>query len=245
MERSITKESNAARSVVPRREYVVDLFDGLAPRYDGVLRAYTLGQDLRWKDVLIRRLHPVAGERILDLACGTGLILERLSNLVGASNVVGADLTKAMLLELGRRRGAYPVVQADAERLPFKSGSFDVVTAGYLLKYVRFDRFLPELRRVLRPNGRFGSYDFSRPIHGTLSGALYSIYLHRFLPAIGGAPRTRGSRWRSVFGFLSRLSETSGWEERVEEGLAQAGFGSVEIVPTSGGAVTWVWARRS
>ena len=244
MERSGAIGPDAGGSVVPPGEFVVDLFDGLAPRYDNVVRAYTFGQDLRWKDVLIRRLHPVQGERVLDLACGTGLILERLSKLVGPSNVVGADLTRSMLRELSRRRGAYPVVQATAERLPFKSESFDVVTAGYLLKYVRLERFLPELGRVLRPGGRFGGYDFSRPLHGTVSGTLYSIYLHQLLPALGGATWARAPRWRKVFEFLPEISERSDWVDGIARGMSRAGFGGVDIVPTSGGAITWVWARK-
>ena len=245
MEGSFTAQADAARDAVPRREFVADLFDGLAPRYDDVLRVYTLGQDLRWKNVLIRRLHPVAGERVLDLACGTGLILERLSKLVGVSNIVGADLSRAMLLELNHRRDGYPIVQADAESLPFKSGSFDVVTAGYLLKYVRLARFLPELVRVLRPSGRFGAYDFSRPMHGTPLGALYSIYLHRLLPVLGRTPGARGRGWRRVFSFLPEISESSRWESRMEGELARAGFSGVEVVPSAGGAITWVWARKS
>jgi demethylmenaquinone methyltransferase/2-methoxy-6-polyprenyl-1,4-benzoquinol methylase len=223
---------------------VVRLFDELAPVYDGILRAYSLGQDLRWKDVLIRRLRPQGGERALDLACGTGLILERLTRIVGETSAVGMDLNRAMLRELLRRRGKCRIVQADAERLPFASGTFDVVTAGYLLKYVRLERFLPELARVLRPGGRFGGYDFSRPTPGTLSGTLYSVYLHRMLPWLGRGGSGRAASWRDVFEFLSQITETSRWEDRARDRLSQAGFTDVELISSLGGAITWVWARK-
>lgn len=230
--------------VPPERDYVVQLFDELAPVYDGILRAYSLGQDLRWKDVLLRRLAPRDGERALDLACGTGLLLERLTRIVGAPSAVGLDLNRAMLNELLRRRGRHPVVQADAEQLPFASGTFDVVTAGYLLKYVRLDRFLPELGRVLRVGGRFGGYDFSRPTAGTLSGTLYSVYLHHMLPTLGRSRAAPPGGWRDVFGFLSHISEASRWESRARDQLSRAGFCDIELVPSLGGAITWVWARK-
>lgn len=238
------RETAHHSSPVPPRDYVGRLFDELAPVYDGVLRGYSLGQDLRWKDVLLRRLHPRAGERVLDLACGTGLIFERLARMAGESNVVGLDLNRAMLQELVRQRGRGRIVQADAESLPFAARTFNVVTAGYLLKYVGLERFLSEVDRVLQPGGRFGGYDFSRPLAGTLSGTAYSVYLHRILPALGRRSTDRPVGWREVFGFLSEVTEASRWEDRVRDHLSRAGFADVEVVPSLGGAITWVWAQK-
>ena len=226
----------------PDRRDVEGLFHELAPRYNRVLLAYSLGQDLRWKEVLIRRLRPKRGERALDLACGTGLILDRLSRRLGPSQVVGLDLNRSMLLASGRPRDRYRLVQGNAVRLPFASESFDIVTSGYLLKYVPLKAFFDEMARVLRPGGRLAAYDFSRPIHASVAGASYSFYLHRILPAIGRARSPH--RWRAVFEFLPQVAESSGWELRVKEFLTRAGFAGIEVVPSLGGAVTWVWARR-
>jgi demethylmenaquinone methyltransferase/2-methoxy-6-polyprenyl-1,4-benzoquinol methylase len=229
---------------LPNRRFVAELFQGFAPRYNGVLLAYSLAQDLRWKEVLVRRLRPERGERALDLGCGTGLILDRLSNVLGESDAVGADINRTMLLQVLHTGASPPLVQANVERLPFASQAFDIVTAGYLLKYVQLDRLFLEVARVLRPGGRFGGYDFSRPIRGTPIGTLYSIYLHRILPWIGrGRGRQRGA-WRSVFEFLPQIVESSGWESRVLDALERAGFVGVEVVPSLGGAITWVWARK-
>jgi ubiquinone/menaquinone biosynthesis C-methylase UbiE len=236
---------SVGEAVLPDRRFVAGLFEGLAPRYNRVLLGYSLGQDLRWKEVLLRRLHLKPGEQALDLACGTGLILDRLSKVLGDAHVVGADINRRMLLEAGRSGSAHRVVQSDAERLPFASGSFDVVSAGYLLKYVQLDRFFREVGRVLRPGGRFGGYDFSRPVRGTATGWLYSLYLHRVLPRAGRGYGEAGNSWRSVFNFLPEVAETSGWEDRVGDALSQAGLGEFQIVPSLGGAITWVWARRA
>lgn len=231
---------------VPDRRFVHALFDGLAPRYDRALLGYTLGQDLRWKHVLLTRLAPRRGERALDLACGTGLLVERLARRVGAENVVGADINRTMLHASRQGRFRSKVVQSTAERLSLRAHSFDIVTAGYLLKYVDLDRFAAELARVLRPGGRFGAYDFSRPIRSTAAGRLYSLFLHRILPVWGrGARRAgRSGSWRTVFDFLPLVAESSRWEERVQESLGRAGFHDVRVVPSMGGAITWVWARR-
>jgi ubiquinone/menaquinone biosynthesis C-methylase UbiE len=136
------------------------------------------------------------------------------------------------------------VVQSNAEQLPFTSGAFEVVTAGYLLKYVQLDRFFREVARVLRPGGRFGGYDFSRPVRGTAAGRLYSVYLHQVLPRVGVRGSSARDAWRSVFDFLPEVAETSGWEERVTGSLTRAGFSRIELVPSLGGAISWVWARK-
>jgi demethylmenaquinone methyltransferase / 2-methoxy-6-polyprenyl-1,4-benzoquinol methylase len=234
----------AERGSLPDRRFVGGLFRELAPRYDRVLLAYSLGQDLRWKEVLVRRMRPVPGERALDVACGTGLILGRLARVLGASRVVGVDLNRAMLLASTHADRAHLVLQANAEQLPLAAETFDLVTAGYLLKYVRLDRFFREVARVLRPGGRFGGYDFSRPMHGTALGTLYSAYLHRILPRVGRGGSHPPGDWREVFEFLGHIAESSGWESRVAGSLEGAGLAVREVRPSLGGAITWVWAAK-
>jgi demethylmenaquinone methyltransferase / 2-methoxy-6-polyprenyl-1,4-benzoquinol methylase len=229
---------------IPDRGFVGQIFRGLAPRYNRVLLAYSLGQDLRWKSVLIRRLRPRKGERALDLACGTGLILGRLATNLGSAGTVGADVSRAMLLEVPPARTPHRLIQADAERLPLAPRRFDIVTAGYLLKYVELDRFFVEVARVLRPGGRFGGYDFSRPTYDTILGRLYSIYLHRILASLGRARGRPEGDWRALFEFLPRIVESSGWESRVQRSIERAGLVGCEIVTSLGGAITWVWARK-
>ncbi len=231
------------RGSPPDRTGVRRLFGWLAPRYDSAVATYSLGQDFRWKHVLVRRLRLRSGERALDLASGTGLILERLIRVLGGSAVVGLDPSRPML-EMSRYESpGRRLVRADAEWLPFRAATFDVVTAGYLFKYVDLERFVAEVRRVLRPGGRLGGYDFSRPTTGTLPGALYGLYLRRVLPWAGRGRRGNDPGWRLLFEFLAQISDRSGWENRVGGALKNAGFVEIELVPSLGGAITWAWAR--
>lgn len=233
--------SRAPPSTPPPREFVRGLFDWLEPNYESAVLLYSWGNDLRWKSELLRRLVPRAGERALDLACGTGLIHRRLVRALGRDAVVGLDLNRAMLLHARERRPDSRLVQADSVRLPFRDAAFDLVTAGYLFKYVPLDALGREIRRVLTPNGRFGGYDFSAPIRDRVVGRLYSGYLHRVLPELGRWPRPGADRWRDLFEFLSRWTTESRWETRVEEAFLRSGFETVERVPSLGGAITWVW----
>jgi len=226
----------------PDRRFVRALFDWLEPNYESAVLVYTLGLDLRWKWELLHRLRPREGERALDLACGTGLIYRRLVRRVGSGSVVGLDLNRAMLLHARRSQPDTQVVRADSVRLPFRDASFDLVTAGYLFKYVPLDLLGSEIKRVLKPGGRFGGYDFSAPLVERPSGWIYARYLHRVLPQVGRW-RARGvDQWGGLFGFLSQIAAESGWEIRVEGAFHQAGFRSVGRVASLGGAITWFWA---
>jgi demethylmenaquinone methyltransferase / 2-methoxy-6-polyprenyl-1,4-benzoquinol methylase len=230
-------------SSLPDRALVRDLFDWLAPKYDGAVTAYSLGQDLRWKWVLLQELAPRKGERALDLASGTGLIYERLEARLGPGRVVGLDINRTMLRGSRRRDRGRRLVMADSVRLPFADESFDLVTAGYLFKYVALDRLAKELRRVLRPGGRFAGYDFSAPTPSSPSGLAYSVFLQRLLPILGRRPSPRPG-WDRLFRFLERLATTSGWEDRIVPALEATGFTGIRRRSALGGPVTWVWACR-
>jgi len=228
--------------VIPDRSRVRALFDWLAPDYNVAVLTYSLAQDLRWKSELVRRLRPRRGERGLDLACGTGLLCDRLEKRLGRDAVVGLDLNRAMLTAARPDGAGRQVVHADSVKLPFRDAVFDVVTAGYLFKYVPLDRLAAEVRRVLRPGGRFGGYDFSAPINGTVAGAAYDLYLHKVLPFLGRRLGHGDPGWMGLLEFLAQVATTSGWETRVRRDFLGAGFGRVEEIPSLGGAITWVWA---
>jgi demethylmenaquinone methyltransferase/2-methoxy-6-polyprenyl-1,4-benzoquinol methylase len=228
---------------VPDRRQVRALFDWLAPRYDAAVVGYSLGQDLRWKSELIRRIAPKAGERALDLATGTGLLYDRLARHLGPDRVVGLDVNWTMLRAARVGLGPRRTVRADSIRLPFRDGTFDVVTAGYLFKYVPLDALAREIRRVLRPGGRVGGYDFSSPRADRIDGAAYGVFLHRVLPQLGRW-RDRGDpNWQGLFDFLDWVARGSRWEARIEGEFARAGLVAIERVPSLGGAITWVWAK--
>ncbi|MFZ0891106.1 MAG: class I SAM-dependent methyltransferase [Thermoplasmata archaeon] len=236
-------QSAPTEAVVPDRRFVHNLFSSLAPRYEEALLVYSLGQDLRWKRTMIDRLPLHRGDRALDLACGTGLVLDRLRRRLGSSSVTGLDPNRTMLTQPHRTSGARRLVQANAERIPFRDATFDVVTAGYLFKYVDLNQLCREMRRVLAPGGRIGGYDFSSPRRGTAAGRLYGVYLSRVLPWLG---RHRGElqvNWRQLLEFLADVAERSGWEDRILLALRSNGFVDIRKIASLGGAITWIWAR--
>jgi demethylmenaquinone methyltransferase / 2-methoxy-6-polyprenyl-1,4-benzoquinol methylase len=235
--------STPTRTMVPDRRFVRNLFSSLAPRYEEALLVYSLGQDLRWKRTMLDRLALHRGDRALDLACGTGLVLDRLRRQLGSSSVTGLDPNRTMLTQPHLPMGARRLVQANAERIPFRDGSFDVVTAGYLFKYVDLEQLFHEVRRVLAPGGRIGGYDFSSPRRGTPSGRLYGVYLGRVLPWLGRHREELQVNWRQLLEFLADVAERSGWEERILDVLRSNGFVDIRRVASLGGAITWVWAR--
>lgn len=166
------------------------VFSSVAGRYDLMNDLMSGGLHRLWKRfaILAARLRP--GDRVLDLAGGTG-DLARLALARGAGEVVVADLNPSML-EVGRDRlldrcpaGRVRFVGADAEKLPFAAGSFDCVLMGFGLRNVtRIERALEAVRECLRPSGRFVVLEFSRATVPALR-PLYDRYSFSVLPRLG------------------------------------------------------------
>ena len=169
---------------------VGEVFSSVAPRYDLMNDLMSFGLHRLWKrfSILAARLRP--GDRVLDLAGGTG-DLARLALARGAGEVVVADVTPSML-EVGRDRlldripaGRVRYVGADAENLPFAPGSFDCVIMGFGLRNVtRLEQVLAAVRECLRPAGRFVVLEFSRVTVPALR-PLYDRYSFSVLPRLG------------------------------------------------------------
>ena len=172
---------DAFASPQSKRRHVRDLFATIADRYDLITVLLSFGLDRRWKRRVVRL---AAGERALDLACGTGDITFGLA--AAGARVVGLDVTHRMVqLAHAKHRasGSPAFVQGDMMALPFADGHFDVVTAGYGLRNVpELGPALAEIRRVLRPGGTFVSLDFNRPSNPVVRG----VYL-AYLTAVGSA----------------------------------------------------------
>ncbi|MEA2145467.1 MAG: demethylmenaquinone methyltransferase / 2-methoxy-6-polyprenyl,4-benzoquinol methylase, partial [Solirubrobacteraceae bacterium] len=161
----------SATSASARKRHALGLFAGLPPRYDRMGAVLSFGQDPRWRRALVAGLHPAPGERILDVATGTGMVAAELVRQAGGCEVVGLDQSEAMLSAARARLNAVPglaervtLVTGEAERLPFADGEFDALTFTYLLRYVD-DRpgTMRELARVVKPGGRIGMLEFGVP----------------------------------------------------------------------------------
>ena len=221
-------------------------FDAIAGRYDLTNRVISCGVDLHWRKVAMRTFTDLPrGGRVLDLACGTcDLSLELLRQRPDAQ-VTGVDLSRAMLalarpkiashLASGSRDdgGAFPLVNAPAEALPFGDGVFDGAMIGFGIRNVPdFRAGLSELRRVLRPGGRLVVLEFSTPPSRLLWRA-YNFYFFNVLPRIGGFITGRERAYR----YLTH--SVAGFPGAVEFGRAmeETGFMQVSWRALTGGIV--------
>ena len=171
---------------------VGQVFDSVADRYDVMNDLMSMGVHRLWKRFAVNAARLRPGERVLDLAGGTGDLSERMSPLVGGDGrVVLADINESMLAN-GRDRLAdaglldnVDFVLADAQRLPFADDSFDCVTIAFGLRNVTDKaRALAAIYRTLRAGGRLLVLEFSRPVTPGLKPA-YELYSFAMLPLIG------------------------------------------------------------
>lgn len=167
---------------------VSGMFDQVAAAYDRTNSVLSLGNDRFWRVATLKAVAPQRGERILDLAAGTGT--SSMAFVPSGAHVVAADFSRGMIAE-GRRRHGHvsnlEFVQADATDLPFADGEFDAVTMSFGLRNVNDPRrALRELRRVTRPGGRIVVCEFSHPPSRVFNG-LYRFYNGRVLPVVAKA----------------------------------------------------------
>jgi demethylmenaquinone methyltransferase / 2-methoxy-6-polyprenyl-1,4-benzoquinol methylase len=176
----VTGVSRASLDKQPHE--VAAMFDGVAERYDLTNDVLSLGQDRLWRRAVVRALAARRGERVLDLAAGTGTSAQPLAD--AGAYAVPCDFSVRML-QVGRRhRPQLPYVAGDALRLPFGDETFDAVTISFGLRNVHDpDAALREMLRVTRPGGRLVVCEFSHPSWPPFR-RLYSEYLMRALPAV-------------------------------------------------------------
>ena len=164
---------------------VSGMFDQVAQNYDRTNTVLSLGNDKLWRIATTRAVAPRPGQRILDLAAGTGASSVALAR--SGAEVVAADFSPGMIAEGARRHGDVPglsFVEADATALPFGDAEFDTVTISFGLRNVNDPRAaLAEMRRVTKPGGRLVICEFSHPQHPLFAG-VYRFYNDRVLPLV-------------------------------------------------------------
>ncbi len=162
-------------------ERVQTMFDRIAPVYDVMNRVMTAGLDQRWRRATVRAVVK-PGDRVLDAACGTG-DLAIIAAKAGA-NVTGLDFSEAMLERARRKAPDLEWTRGDLLALPFGDESFDAATVGFGVRNVAdLPGAIEELRRVLRPGGRLGILEITRP-RGLLR-VFYSLWFDRIVPLLG------------------------------------------------------------
>ena len=209
-----------------RAPKVREMFSLLAGRYDLINDLMSVGLHRKWKRDTVRlALEGRQGRiRVLDLCCGTGDLAFLAENAAPLAAVTGADFTFPMLRIARKRKmaasGRSRFAQADALRLPFRSGTFGAITVGYGLRNVAdLRRALSEMRRVLAPGGRLVVLDFGKPAN-PVAAWLYQGFLHTVMPVMGylfhGDPET--------YLYIPESLRKFPAQKGVEELMREAGF---------------------
>lgn len=174
-----------------KKDQVQQMFDGIAKRYDFLNHFLSLGVDHYWRRQSVNALELIDGNRLLDVACGTGD--QGFSALKAADiHVTGLDFS-ANMLELAQKKidarqlgDKFDVIQGDAEKLPFEDNQFDALSISYGIRNVgTISAALAEFYRVLKPGGRLSILEFAVP-EGWFFGRLYRFYFDHILPKLAG-----------------------------------------------------------
>jgi demethylmenaquinone methyltransferase/2-methoxy-6-polyprenyl-1,4-benzoquinol methylase len=213
------------------------VFDSVAQRYDLMNDLMSMGLHRAWKayTVAVANLRP--GDKVLDLAAGTGDLTQAFAPKVGASGlVVHTDINEAML-RVGRDRlidagVSLPATICDAEALPFGNGRFDLVSVAFGLRNMTHkDRALAEMARVLRPGGRLLVLEFSRP--APVLRKPYDWYSFNILPRIGKFVAGDEGSYR----YLAESIRVHPDQSELSTLMKAAGFGHVDVHNLTGGIV--------
>lgn len=234
-----------------RKQEALELFAPLSRHYDKVGAALSFGQDPRWRKAMVEAVRAEPGERVLDVATGTGLVAKALVGRWGC-DVVGLDQSPQMLGGARERVRAestlerhVTLIRGEAEELPFGDAELDHLTFTYLLRYVEDPAAtMRELARVVKPGGRIASLEFGVPGSQPWR-AMWTLYTRFGLPALG---RLVSREWAYTGRFLSTSIPDFYARhplEDVVEMWRQAGIAEVTVRRMSLGAGVVMWGVKA
>jgi demethylmenaquinone methyltransferase/2-methoxy-6-polyprenyl-1,4-benzoquinol methylase len=214
------------------------MFDRIAPRYDRLNAVMTLRLDRRWRRATIAAAEIAPGDRVLDVACGTGDLIE-LARARGA-HVLGLDFAPGMLAVASRRGLGAGLVCGDALVLPLADASVDAITCAFALRnFVAIAPFFAEAARVLRPGGRLAVLEVATPASALRRG-VHHLWFHRAVPLVG-----RLLSERAAYAYLPASTAYLPSSAQLASLLDAAGFADVRRRTLGLGAIQLLAARRA
>jgi demethylmenaquinone methyltransferase / 2-methoxy-6-polyprenyl-1,4-benzoquinol methylase len=215
---------------------VEEMFDRISPVYDTMNRLMTVGLDRRWRRLTARAVvRP--GDRVLDACCGTGDLA--LAAAEAGGRVTGLDFSARMLERARAKSSSVEWVRGDLLALPFADGSFDTATVGFGIRNVEdLDAGLRELARVLRPRGRLGCLEITRP-RGALK-PFFRLWFDGLVP-LAGKVLPGGAAYAYLPASVRRFPRP----EDLGAAMRRAGFGEIGWRLLGGGIVALHVATRA
>jgi len=216
---AVTRADQHVADLDKQPHEVAAMFDDVAERYDLTNDVLSLGQTRLWRRAVAQAVAAAPGERVLDLAAGTGS--SSLPFAAAGAQVVAADFSLGMLRVGKRAHPGLDLLAGDALRLPFADATFDAVTISFALRnVVDTDAALLELARVTRPGGRLVVCEFSHPVNSAFR-TVYLQYLMRSLPAVARGVSSNPDAyvylaesiraWPDQAGLAARIAAAGPW----------------------------------
>ncbi|WP_456407560.1 bifunctional demethylmenaquinone methyltransferase/2-methoxy-6-polyprenyl-1,4-benzoquinol methylase UbiE [Thiolapillus sp.] len=223
-----------------KADLVRGVFDSVASRYDLMNDLMSMGVHRLWKRFTVELSGVRAGQRVLDLASGTGDLADRFAGLVGPEGLVVMSDINANMLITGRDRmadkghaGNLAFAQVNAEALPFPDNSFDCITIGFGLRNVTDkQKALNAMHQALKPGGRALVLEFSKPVVKPLE-KIYDLYSFSLLPKIGKLVTQDEQSYR----YLAESIRMHPDQETLRGMMEQAGFENCDYHNLTGGIV--------
>ncbi len=214
-----------------KAKFVMYLFSEGPREYDFLLKILSLGRDNYWRNSIVEKADlPAKGGRVLDIACGTGLVSFQFASR--GDTVVGVDVTREMLVRANHHLKGMEkefdvnLIQARAENLPLRSGEFDCATISLATRNVSsIPATFREMGRCVRAGCPVISMDFTRP-RGSIFAPFYNFYSSRILPVFG---LMISRHWNGIFSYLAGSIQRSKTPEELSGIMKKTGLGKVDI----------------
>lgn len=223
-------------------ELVFRLFRGTGPTYDYIVNLCTLGFDTWWKKVIMKHVPPTP-VRILDQACGTGILTFKIAQKYPGCQVIGVDVQEEYLSIAQKKKQASFVNNIDfvlgrAEDVYLKQ-TFDCITSSYLAKYADLPILIRNVKAMLRDRGVLIMHDFTYP-----SVPCVASVLELYFKAIRSMGNRRYPQWKIIFAELPELLRATHWVQELLTALRSNGFQDIALTRLMLGISTIVTARN-
>jgi demethylmenaquinone methyltransferase/2-methoxy-6-polyprenyl-1,4-benzoquinol methylase len=222
-----------------RGEYVQDMFTRIAHHYDLMNRLMTAGQDVRWREQVIREVGLEPNAHLLDLGAGTGDLAREALKQQPEAKVVAADFTLEMM-RVGQQNGSLSWSAADALKLPFKEKTFDAIVSGFLMRNVGdLQQALEEQYRALKPGGRMVILDTTKPRPSLLTPFIW-LHMHVIIPLVGGLI----SGFKDAYNYLPDSTEEFVNAKEMAVRMAAVGFKRINYEILMFGTIAIHWGEK-